>query len=275
MLADDMEKKATDPMQVDLTDIFEAWPYDAEDDGNNVRCIRAQDGRQKILVRVRSGVFQWEFEDRPDGLRPHGYRSLLDYYEHRINELLQEEGSSEALRLGDEEVAEIGQELLAYYQRRVLFFRLGEFERARADALHNLRLMDILRDHANDPEEALQYEQYRPFVTMDRARAEALAGCEDGDYLGAIRTLDRGMDEIASFFHEHQRDDLIDESQEIGVLQDLKYQLREAYGIPLTSEEMLDALREEQEQAIEDEDFERAARLRDEIARIEERPKLF
>jgi hypothetical protein len=259
-------------MRIDLTDLFAAWPYDPEDDSQNVRRIRSTDGRPKLLVRVRGGIFQWEYDGRPDGAHPHGFASFLDYYRHRIEETTREEGTAESLRLTAREVEAISQELLDYYQRRLLFFRLGEYERARADADHNLELMDILRDHAEDPQAILQHEQWRPFVTMDRARAEALIGCEHGDYVAAIQTLDRGIEEIAAFYHGHQRDDLIPESQEIHVLRDLKYQLREAYGIPLTPREMLDGLREEQAKAIAEEDFERAARLRDEIARLEGEP---
>jgi hypothetical protein len=257
-------------MKFDLTNLFAAWPHDDEDESENIRCVQGSDGRRKILVRIRCGIFQWEYEGRPDGQQPHGFASLLDYYRYRTEELIREEGTAETLRLGQHDIEEISQELIDYYQRRVLFFRLGEYERARADADHNLQLMDILRDHAEDREAVLQQEQWRPFVTMDRARAEALMDCQRSDYASAIRILDRGIEEITEFFHHHQRDDLIAESQEIHVLRDLKYQLREAYGIPLTSREMLDGLREEQAQAIADEDFERAARLRDEIARLED-----
>jgi hypothetical protein len=256
-------------MAIDLADIFNEWPVDSEDEGENIRCVRGQDGRLKIQVRVRCGIFQWEHEGRPDGRHPHGFASLLDYYRHRMEELVREEGSAESLRFDQREVDEVSEELTDYYQRRVLFFRLGEYERARADAEHNLALMDILREHAEDPEAVVEHEKWRPFVTMDRTRAAAMVGCERGDYLGAIRTLDRGIEEIASFFHQYQRDDLITQSQEITTLEDLKYELRETYSIPLTPEEILQGLQEEQAKAVADEDFERAARLRDEISRLE------
>ncbi len=259
-------------MQFDLTEFFGSWPRDLEDEGENIKCVRGSDGRQKIQVRVHCGVFQWEYEGRPDGRHPHGFASLLDYYRDRIEGLTREEGSAESLRLGQDDVDEISQELIDYYQRRVLFFRLGEYERARADAQHNLELMDILRDHAEDPEAAFQHEQFRPFVTMDLTRADAHLDCQRGDYVAAIKALDRGIEEIAAFFHQHQRDDLIEESREIGFLSNLKYQLRETYSIPLTNKEMLDNLRDEQVKAIEDEDFERAGRLRDEITRLTEQP---
>ncbi|NQT54085.1 UvrB/UvrC motif-containing protein [bacterium] len=259
-------------MDTDLTGLLQSWPHDPDDDGKNIRRVTGSDGRVRLLVRVRCGLYQWEVEGRPDGEHPHGFASLLDYYRHRIEEHRNDPEGAEAIHLEQDAIEAISQELIDYYQRRVLFFRLGEYERARADAEHNLELMDILRDHAEDPEAAIEHEQWRPFVTMDRARAEALIGCQQSDYVGAIRTLDHGIEEIVHFFHQHRRDDLIDESQELHVLRDLKYQLREAYGIPLTSREMLEGLREEQAKAIEEEDFERAARLRDEIARFESHP---
>ena len=254
-------------MSVDLTSLFREWPHIPSDEGRNVRCVRAEDGRLLIQVRVRCGIFQWEYEGRPDGQHPYGYPSLLEYYRHRLEKLRRTGGGS--LHIGKEEAEEISEELMDYYQRRVLFFRLGEYERARNDADHNLALMDIITEHVDDPELILQHEKWRPFVTMDRARAEALMRCQRGEHAAGIQKIDSGIAEISEFFRRHQREDLIPVSQEIAALKDLKHQLRESYGLPLTREEVLEGLREEQAKAIAEEDYERAARLRDEIGRYE------
>jgi len=261
-------------MASDLTLLFREWPHSPNDDTRNVRCVRAEDGRLLIQVRVRCGIFQWEYDGRPDGQHPYSYPSLLDYYRHRVEKLHRTGGGS--LHLGKEEVEEIAEELMDFYQRRVLFFRLGEYERARNDADHNLELMDIISQHVDDPELIFQHEKWRPFVTMDRARAEALMSCQRGDHAAGIQKIDSGIAEISDFFRRHHREELIPVSQEIAALKDLKHQLRESYGLPLTREEMLEGLREEQAKAIAEEDYERAARLRDEITRYEkgEGPKV-
>ena len=256
-------------MSVDLEALFDEWPHDPSDDDKNVRVVRAGDGRRVIQVRVRCGMFQWEFEGRPDGRRPYGFPSLLDYHRHGIEELTRKEGPGSSLGLGKTQVEEIGEELMDYYQRRVLFFRVGEYERARRDAEHNIELMDLIRDQSEDPSLILEHEQWRPFVTMDRTRADALVSCQGGAYVEGVNKIDRGVEQIADFYRRHGRSDLVPLSQEIAALKDLKTHLRETYNIPLSREEVVEGLREEQQRAIADEDYERAARLRDEIARFE------
>ena len=256
-------------MPVDLTAVFADWQHDASDESKNVRCIRGSDGRLKIQVRVRCGVFQWEFDGRPDGSTPHGHPSLLDYYRARLEAGSRRREAAPRLKLSKAQVDEISEEIMDYYQRRMLFFRLGEYERARDDAQHNLDLMDLIRDHSDDPAAVAQHEKWRALVVMHRAWFEALTLCQNGAYVDAIRHLDQGAAEIAELFRQYGREDVIPQSQEIATLRELKLQLREAYNVPLSREEVLDGLREEQAKAIADEDYERAARLRDEIAQFE------
>ncbi|MFC1805753.1 UvrB/UvrC motif-containing protein [Planctomycetota bacterium] len=255
---------------MDLRSVFEEWPHHpAADDDRNVRCVRGEDGRLVIQVRARCGIFQWEYEGRPDGRRPHGFTSLLDYHRHRIEEVRGSTDPDAALRIEKAEIEEMGEELMDYYQRRVLFFRLGEYERARRDAEHNLSLMDVIRNHSEDADLILEHEKWRPFVTMDRARADAMLSCQGGDFRVGLDKLDLGIDEISDFYRRHGRPDLVPLSQEIAALKDLKTQLRETYDIPLSRTEVIAGLREEQDKAIADEDYERAARIRDEISRFE------
>jgi len=255
-------------MTEDLTPLFQAWRFNPNDDNKNIRVIRGLDGKPKIQVRVRCGVFQWEYEGRPDGSTPYGYPSLLEFYRDTLQRLRRQQGGRASLRLNRAQLAEINEEIMDYYQRRILFFRLGEYRRARNDAQHNLDLMDVIRDHAGDPEAIMEHEKWRAFVTMDRTRAEALMAAERGDYLGCIETLEAGADEIVEILRSQGRDDP-EESQEVAALKDLKAQLRETYDIPLTRKEILESLREEQAKAIAEEDYERAARIRDEISHFE------
>ena len=80
-------------MALDLGPFLEEWPHHPSDDDRNVRCVRGEDGRLVIQVRVRCGMFQWEYEGRPDGRRPHDFTSLLEYYRHRIAELRRRKGA--------------------------------------------------------------------------------------------------------------------------------------------------------------------------------------
>ena len=50
----------------------------------NVRKIHGVDGLPKFQMRLDLGLLQMEMSGRPDGVRPHGYESLLDYFENNL-----------------------------------------------------------------------------------------------------------------------------------------------------------------------------------------------
>src|SRR5258708_38408808 len=60
----------------DLRKYLDKWPYDPD---HNVRLVRGKDGRQIMLVRQFMGLEQYEVEGRPDGQRPRGMESSLEF----------------------------------------------------------------------------------------------------------------------------------------------------------------------------------------------------
>jgi len=52
----------------------------------NVRLIEGADGEPRIQVRLDLGIIQMHTEGRPDGQRPNGFGSLLEYFEARIDD---------------------------------------------------------------------------------------------------------------------------------------------------------------------------------------------
>ena len=256
-------------MPQDLSEIIGDWQFDAADESRNVRKILGEDGREKVQVRIRGGLLQWDLDGRPDGTRSHGFESLLHYYRHLLDRHVAREKEEKDFRLTPAQAEAGGEEMVDYYQRRVSLFLLGDFERAREDALHNLALMDFLKAHLTDERLVTEHERYRPFVIMDRARAEAAIAINQKQYRQSIEVLDRGSQEIIQFYRDHQHEDLIKESQELDVLRSIKDKLREEYDIPLTPEEQLEQLREQLQRAIDEEDYEHAAQLRDQIHECE------
>src|SRR5207248_5844637 len=69
-------------MRRDLDDVIQGWPYDPEPGEILAREVRARDGRMVLQIRIELGVLQLEVGGRPDGLRPHGFSSYLDYLRH-------------------------------------------------------------------------------------------------------------------------------------------------------------------------------------------------
>ncbi len=255
-------------MSKDLNAVVGNWEFDPIDEARNVRRVVGDDGRPKIQIRVRNGLIQWEASGRPDGTQPFGKPSLLDHYQELINA----RGSglkSKRFKLTRKQYAEVAEEMMDYYNRRVIFFQLGDYEGALHDAYHNLALMDIVRDHVDDKKAVMSHEKYRAFVLMDYTRAGAMIALEAGHPRHALDEIDKGMAEIKHFYHQHHRTDLVSSSQELQVLEDLKAQLRQKFNIPLTRKEVLAHLRHAKDRAIEKEDYEKAAKLRDQIKHLE------
>jgi len=250
-------------MSLDLTTIIEDWPYDPDDEAANVRMIEGDDGLDKVQIRVPNGVLQWEATGRPDGELPFGFESLLDYLQHEV-----EIGG--ALEIDAELRQQITEEVMGYYARRVSFFRIGEFDRARQDAEHNLAMMNLLHEHCDDETVTQGHEKWRPFVLMDRTRAIALEDAKHQRYVHALDSIDEGISEIQGVLAERGEEEQSEESDEIRALKDLKFYMRETYDLGLTPKEMLRNLEAEKVEAVLEEDFEAAARLAAEIERIKE-----
>jgi len=257
-------------MTSDLNYILGGWEYDPVDETNNVRKIIGIDGKEKIQVRAQFGLLQMEVEGRPDGKRPYGRKSLLEYVEDIVGDYkVAHNRNAEGFKLDAKVVEEIREEITDYYQRRVLFFQLGDYAGARDDAQHNLDLIAVLKKYVDDNQLILSHEKWTPFILMDRTRAQAVIRIGQKQLARAIEEIDSGIGEIVEFYREHDREDLIEKSQEIGVLKNLREQLRQKYHIPLSDKEILEKLRKAQQEAIEEENYERAAQLRDQIARLE------
>ncbi|MEM7392729.1 MAG: hypothetical protein AAF492_10310, partial [Verrucomicrobiota bacterium] len=99
-------------MNKDISQILRAWEYNPNE--VSARWIKAEDGAQKIQMRLDLGIFQMEAEGRPDGTRPRGYPSLLDYY--RSIEKTASPGHS-ALKLDAEACGALQQESVQFYYR--------------------------------------------------------------------------------------------------------------------------------------------------------------
>src|SRR5206468_2555509 len=70
-------------MRRDIDDALSGWPFEPEPGEMLAREIRARDGRTLVQVRVELGIHQLEVDGRPDGIRPHGFVTYLDYLRHR------------------------------------------------------------------------------------------------------------------------------------------------------------------------------------------------
>ncbi len=245
-------------MNLDLSDLLRDWPH--EPGQINVRLIRAADGEEKIQMRVDLGILQMEVTGRPDGLRPNGFDSLLEYYEAQLDEHVSATGEPEGFSLGHDDSRALREEAALYYHRYVSMLVLGEFQGVVRDTQRNLRAIDFIRDFAEHDEDRELLDQFRPYVTMMRARAIASQAVADSEANAALLALDEGITGVRAIFEEWGRAGDADDSHEIQLLHGMRDELVKKLPSSPKAE-----LRERLQRAIETENYELAAILRDEL----------
>lgn len=248
-------------MTLDLDELTAGW--DCPCGELRARLVVGRDGAELLQLRVDLGVMQMFLEGRPDGTRYHGLPGVREYIAHE-------------LRVGPDRVTaedwqELERELTQTNYRRVALATLAE-EALQADASEEaarllrgalrdaesaLAGLELLAGHGADSEQLA----LRPTLVFDRARLRAQLRVIEGDFEAAIEEAERGADDLELLLAELGSDEE-QRSQDPGVsyLRELGQQLRQQYGLSQT-------LREQLEAAIEQEDFEAAARLRDELRR--------
>jgi hypothetical protein len=247
----------------DLSDILRDWPYEA---GRvNVRRITGRDGRPKLQVRIDLGVIQMEMEGRPDGRRPEGFASLLDYQKDRLTRYIEQSGASDGFVLSSEECRALREEAVQYYHRYVGLLALGDFSGVVRDTTRNLVVFDLCRDFAAAEPDRTVLEQFRPYVIMMRTRGEAeqaLAGGGTGD---AVAAINRGLGEIKEVFVQAGQGAAYDEANEVQLLRGMREALVPKLPISRRME-----LQERLRAAVDSENYELAAVLRDELRLLRE-----
>ncbi|HYW79148.1 MAG TPA: UvrB/UvrC motif-containing protein [Thermoguttaceae bacterium] len=236
----------------DIDHILNEWPH--QSGVISARLVRAGDGREVVQMRVEMGVLQMEAEGRPDGEHPEGADTYLDA-------LIQLTfGPDDAFELTEKQCFEVDREFMQFYHRRICWLALREFDRAIADADHTLALMDFAAEHASNSDWGLSHEQYRPFVLFHRTQAASLRALQGSGAESAIEEINHGLQSIHEVFAAAEAEEDFAEDELVGQLVELKESLRDEYHVGPTLAEQL-------AEAVANEEFERAAELRDQMAR--------
>jgi hypothetical protein len=237
----------------DLDTLLRDWPY--RPDEVLARTLKGSDGRTILQMRIDLGVIQMETVNRPDGQRPHGQRT---YYDYLIRESL--DNQAEGFTMSAEQCGLADQEFAQFYHRRVCWLALREYRNAVLDADHTLAFMDFVKDHSPNDDWTISHEQYRPFVLFHRVQAAVLAELEEHGPEAAIAELNRGLNSFKQLYVEYEAEDKYGDDEFVLRLSDLKSSLKTHFKVGRSAEELL-------AEAIEKEDYETAAKLRDELAR--------
>jgi len=245
---------------IDLQQTLQDWPY--EPDKISVRKILGTDDAVRVQMRVELGILQMEAEGRPDGARPFGCTSVLDYHQERLVKHQERNGTVLGFGLTRPECQALRVEASLYYRRYIAYFVLEEFENVLRDTQHSLAIFDLCREHSIDPEDRMALEEFRPYVLMMNARAQAYRAMEEGQTASALAHVNRGILDIKAHFDRDGKPEASN-CEEVKILRALGKELRGR--LPADSAMVTrKALRD----AIEQERFEEAARLRDELKNL-------
>jgi hypothetical protein len=224
--------------------ILKHWAFDPN--SVSVRLLNLAD-REVIQLRIDLGLLQLEVNNRPDGWRPGGEPTYLDY-------LRVQSQQQSPFTLTEEHCSEIDREFVQYYHRRVCWLQLKRFDAAIRDADHTLAMMEFCKQHSPN-------EEWRPFVLYHRIKAAALH-CFDNDSgpEEAIEEINRGLESLRQVFMEFDVADRFDDDELVQRLTDFRETIRKEYDVGRT-------LRERLSDAVAAEQYELAARIRDQLTR--------
>ncbi len=252
-------------MRRDIDDALANWPYEPEPGEMVAREVRARDGRTVVQVRVELGLHQMEVVGRPDGARPHGFETFLDYLRHRATRHdVEPEGLSPPWTMNERHCIEADREFVQFHHRRAAWLVLEHYDKALSDADHTLALMDFVCQHAGSAEYIASHERLRGLVLFQRTRAAVALALKRDRPDEAIDIVKDGAEALAAGIPQGSSDDdndEIDDTPNAALVEQLKYletEIRKNYEVPPT-------LREQLVDAISLEEYERAALLRDQI----------
>jgi len=253
-------------MTGDIGHVLANWPYEPE---KNVRVIRGVDGKEKIQVRLPAGIEQYEADGRPDGKRPNGCESLLDDYYARMRAWCEKRGSDEGFKLNSSDCARLGDEGILYYYRYVQLFQLGDYDRTVRDVERNRRMFDFVKKYAADPVDLTALEQYRPYLIRMSRVSSALKWVGEGDFDRALGFADMGLREIGALKNVDTDVFRFETKRSLDHLREVRESIIKRR--PLSP---VEELRKEINQAVAEENYERAAELRDRLHELQRQEEL-
>jgi len=247
------------PMDFDISRLLKNWDYVPGQ--VVVRRFKAKDGTDKIQLRVDLGLLQMNAEGRPDGQKPFGQECLFDYYQSQLESYKDEhQGEDTGFELGAEECSQLQLEALQYHHRYICLLQLEDFPAVERDARRNLAVFSFVQRYARPTELAWSLRQFEPQLLMILTRSRACAALKVMDFNLANTLIQEGIESIRSFFEESGRPEISEQSGEIESLEEWRQEILAER--PLSRRQKLELALED---AVRCEDYERAAKVRDEI----------
>ncbi|MBW7998434.1 MAG: hypothetical protein FVQ81_18045 [Candidatus Glassbacteria bacterium] len=244
----------------DISHILDNWDYDP---AKSYRKIMGDNGREKVQIRVDNaafqGVLQMELDGRPDGRQPYGYDFALDYYRQALQRYEQTHGNQPGFELDEESCVELFDESLRIYNRYVFLLQLQDYTRVVRDTKRNMELFRFVNAHAHRESDRNKLERWWPYIIRINATAGALLVMEEGqDFDSALQVVNQAIERIESLEELDVEEFRSERERSLKALAEMQESIHEHK--PLSAAEKLQVRLDE---AVQDERFEDAARLRD------------
>ncbi len=240
----------------DLRRLLQSWAYDPD---NEARIVKGEDGREIMQVRTPLGIEQYEMEGRPDGARPHGMESALEFQLRRLEEA-RIAGTESEFQLNPTQCAELFNEGTLYYFRYVRLLQLRDWRRTMRDTARNLRAFDLVHRYAAREEDQQYLEKWRPYILRVHASAAAMMELEKHAYERALTLTREAIQKIEALEELDDETFKFERDRSLTALRELVTQIQK--NRPLSE---LEQLERQLRRAIERQEFERAAGLRERI----------
>jgi hypothetical protein len=248
-------------MTLDLDELTSGW--DCPPGELRARAITGRDGEELLQLRIDLGVMQMLPAGRPDGTRYCGLPSAAEFVRHELR-LGRELGSADWDEL-ERELTQTNYRRMAYAGLAEAAMSQGDEPQARrflsgalADIQACLAMLKLLRKCGARGE---RFHALLPTLVFDRARVAAQLQVIEEHFEDAIDHAELGaakLDELLAELGYDEEQRAADPG--LRYLRALASELRTEYGITQTLAEQL-------AEAIANDDFETAARLRDELER--------
>lgn len=247
-------------MNYDIAHLLRRWDYTPG--ATQVRQVKGRDGLPKLQLRLDLGILQMEVAGRPDGKRPMGQPSWLDFYQKRLREHREEAGSEAGFELAAEDCERLHHEAIQYYHRAVCLGAVGNHGGVVRDTQHNLAILHMLAGMSPFPQGAALRHALGPQVVVLRTRSLAEPAIAKKRMTDAARAIEQGIADVKAIRagSEHEDENVPEVDFLEGWLNDIRGK------IPLNPRQKL---QRQLDDAVQREDFETAAKVRDELKRLE------
>ncbi len=167
--------------------------------------------------------------------------------------------------LSPEDAKLIRDETVQVYHRYVALLVLEDFARVIRDTTKNLRALEFMATHAQTEADRQSMEPYRAYITMMQARALAGQALDANEPKAAVLAIDQALDSLREHFANRGDGDAFDQAGEVQALRAMRASLIPKLPVSLKTE-----LQQRLSEALEAENYELAAILRDELGQLTE-----